>query len=448
MRSMLLLWCLGGSAAIALLVVLGLSPAQQQSAQTKAAESPSATGNEPRQTKSVPVPVQAELRWAQASKSEFKNPPESASKDFHQLRLTTGTFLSPHANEVQAPDKFELLCYNGQPVGPTIRVRRGTTFHIRVKNDLKSNDPNPPIVPDPVPPNGQAQQPHDLCTTNLHTHGLHVSPASNADNVFRSIEPGGEFTFEYTITADHHSGTFWYHPHHHGSVAYQVSNGLAGALIVEGSPNDGVPDLEKIPEIAAAKEQILVFQLYNFRTGDDKVGRIDANKIYNVTPQFFTCPAIALSGKDPGDTPQATAINGVINPIIRIRPGEVQRWRLIHAAWDLDRQFTLVDGAGAAAKDLMFQEIALDGLATGAMVQKSNVESDDGSNVDIAPGQRSDVLIKVPLLKQGESERTYFLKQSAVSTALAPHNRAQNPLYLAKIIVAAATTAAPCTACS
>jgi len=438
MRPKLLLPCLAGSAVIALSAVLGLSPAQQEPARPNAAEPPSAKGDKPQPAKRVaPVPMQAELRYAQTSTNEFKNPEESAYKDFHQLRLTTETFLSPHAKEVQAPDKFELLCYNGRPVGPTIRVRRGTTFHIHVKNDLKSTSPNPPVVPDPVPPNARAEQPHDLCTTNLHTHGLHVSPASNADNVFQEIEPGHEFTFEYTIRADHPSGTFWYHPHRHGSVAYQSSNGLAGALIVEGSPDDGVPDLEKIPEIAAAKERILVFQLYNFRTGDDGVGRIDANKIYNVTPKFFTCPAIALSGADPGEavTPQATAINGVINPVMRITPGEVQRWRLIHAAWDVDRQLTLVDDQGAAAKDLVFHEIALDGLATGTMVAKSNTESDDGSNVEIAPGQRSDVLIQAPLLKPGESERTYYLKQSGLSAAVAPHNRAQDPLFLAKIIV-------------
>ena len=87
---------------------------------------------------------------------------------------------------------------------------------------------------------------------------------------------GEDFTFEYTIPADHPSGTFWYHPHRHGSVAYQLSNGLAGALIVEGSRQDGIADLEDIPEVAAAKERILVIQLYNYRVdppGKDGVAR-------------------------------------------------------------------------------------------------------------------------------------------------------------------------------
>ena len=54
---------------------------------------------------------------------------------------------------------------------------------------------------------------------------------------FRLIEPQEEFTFEYDIRDDHPSGTFWYHPHKHGSVAYQWSNGVAGALIVERPKN-------------------------------------------------------------------------------------------------------------------------------------------------------------------------------------------------------------------
>ena len=36
------------------------------------------------------------------------------------------------------------------------------------------------------------------------------------------VEPGGTFTYEFTLTD---AGTFWYHPHLHGSTALQVSSG-------------------------------------------------------------------------------------------------------------------------------------------------------------------------------------------------------------------------------
>src|SRR5262249_14710053 len=210
-------------------------------------------------------------------------------------------------------------------------------------------------------------------------------------------EPQEEFISEYTVPGDRPAGTFWYHPHRHGSVAYQLSNGLAGALIVEGSRHDGIADLEDVPEIAAAKERILVFQLYNYRVdppGKEGVARIDATTIYDVAPDARACPAVEVPDKDPTEKGQATAINGLINPIIRIAPGEVQRWRLIHAAWDVNRRLYLGDKSGKPATDLQFYEIALDGLATGTMIAKGNNPDDPNAAglVEIAPGQRSDVL--------------------------------------------------------
>ena len=98
--------------------------------------------------------------------------------------------------------------YNGTTPGPTLRVRPGDVLSITLVNRL-----------------GEA--------TNLHTHGLHVSPSGHADNVFVSIPDGDHHTYRYQIPPDHRSGMFWYHPHIHGMVAPQVFGGLAGAIIVE-----------------------------------------------------------------------------------------------------------------------------------------------------------------------------------------------------------------------
>ncbi|HLL51786.1 MAG TPA: multicopper oxidase domain-containing protein, partial [Thermomicrobiales bacterium] len=55
-----------------------------------------------------------------------------------------------------------------------------------------------------------------------------------SDNVLRSMEPGQSHDIEITIQDDHTRGTYWYHPHHHGSADIQISSWMAGALIVEG----------------------------------------------------------------------------------------------------------------------------------------------------------------------------------------------------------------------
>ena len=121
-----------------------------------------------------------------------------------------------------------LYGFNGQIPGPILEARPGDQVRIRFRNSL----------PEP---------------TSLHYHGLHVPPTGNADNGFLEIATGESLTYEFDLPASHPGGTFWYHPHMHGSVARQVSRGLAGVFLVRG-------ELDQIPEIADAPEAVLVLQ--------------------------------------------------------------------------------------------------------------------------------------------------------------------------------------------
>ena len=103
------------------------------------------------------------------------------------------------------------LRYNGSVPGPTLYLRPGDHLGIDLVNHL--------------------DQP-----TNLHTHGLQVSPQSNSDNPFVMVNPGETFHYDYQIPDDHPTGTFWYHPHHHGLAADQVYGGLYGAIVI-GEPD-------------------------------------------------------------------------------------------------------------------------------------------------------------------------------------------------------------------
>src|SRR5687768_9809520 len=114
--------------------------------------------------------------------------------------------------------------YNGATPGPTLCVRPGDRLVITLENRLD----------------------HD---TNLHTHGLHVSPA--VDDIFLMVPAGGSHTYIYDIPGAHRSGLFWYHPHVHEHVAEQVTAGLAGAIIV-------ADDLDDIAEIATSTERIWI----------------------------------------------------------------------------------------------------------------------------------------------------------------------------------------------
>lgn len=90
------------------------------------------------------------------------------------------------------------LGFNGSSPGPTLRVQPGDVLRVRLVNRL--------------------DQP-----TNLHTHGLHVSPEGRGDNPFVTIDPGTTFDYAIEIPPNHPPGTFWYHPHRHRFVADQLS---------------------------------------------------------------------------------------------------------------------------------------------------------------------------------------------------------------------------------
>ncbi len=257
--------------------------------------------------------------------------------------------------------------------------------------------------------------------------------------MFRLIQPGDDFTFEYDLRDDHPSGTFWYHPHKHGSVAYQLSNGLAGALIVErekrtakNKPGDKIRYLEDIYEIAQAEEKVMVLQLYNYRVGDDGDARIDASTLYNVPPDSKGCEAVTVTGPDPApnSAPRATAINGIIVPTIQMAPGEVQRWRIVHASWDELQSRVFADQGNGKTDDILFREVAAGGLATGGM------DVPDQNTLELAPGQRSDVLIQAPTDPTGKG-RVYYLKQQSLKKGNSLRGVASDAMFLARIVVAA-----------
>src|SRR5262249_47564279 len=132
-------------------------------------------------------------------------------------------------------------------------------------------------------------QPHCFNATNLHAHGVWVSPAGNSDNVLLAINPDVTFQYEYNIPVDHPAGTFWYHPHRHGSTALQVSSGMAGPLIVKGTRlpepkrTGDVDTLLRYADGSFFAERIVLFQQIQYAcrdaSGQIKVRRDDQGRV-------------------------------------------------------------------------------------------------------------------------------------------------------------------------
>lgn len=210
--------------------------------------------------------------------------------------------------------------YNGQLPGPILRIRPGDLLRIRLVNEIAplgvvAEGQPPPAMTRPNEHHGGAPSMAAQLFTNIHTHGLQVSPQDPADNVFLRIPPGQLHQYEYRIPDDHPAGLHWYHPHYHGSTTHQAWQGLAGAIVVEG-------DIDQVPEVAEARERVMVLNALRL---DDRGEVPMALLLPNAGWSAFTSiPAVPAN--------LVFTLNGAVEPTVDIRPGETQRWRVLNAA--------------------------------------------------------------------------------------------------------------------
>jgi FtsP/CotA-like multicopper oxidase with cupredoxin domain len=268
--------------------------------------------------------------------------------------------------------------FEGTIPGPTLVVKPGDTLAMDLVNDL--------------PPNPEGQWmgffPNDPFTINLRTHGLEVSPLGISDSIFRHMEPGTTNPVEVNIPRDHPSGTYWYHPHKHGSVTFQFLGGMAGFLIIQGGPGT----LDALPEVKAAKDVVMGFQVIRTDLNGDVVFVNQASTQFGTfpfpgDPNFTDDPrqqgpwSTYGLDDDPGRSHFYLTTNGVTNPTLHMRPGEVQRWRWLNAA-EGENLLVALQGHG-------LNIVAMDAITVGAMIRLP-----PDAPVVMGPGQRFDVVVK------------------------------------------------------
>jgi len=205
-----------------------------------------------------------------------------------------------------SPLHMTTRCYNGSFPGPVLRVRRGDHVQIHLVNNLLASG-------------GHGD---DLNRTNLHLHGMHVpatpyEQASNScgDNVRCIVEPQHTITYRHRVDDDHPSGTFWYHPHPHGTSALQVGGLMAGMLIVEDEP-------EETPhELAAMVEVLLVLQMQHWHS----LGVATHDTIH---AQLHDALDMDVSGGPPANYILA---NGQFKPSVSLLANQYTRFRVLNA---------------------------------------------------------------------------------------------------------------------
>ncbi len=220
-----------------------------------------------------------------------------------------------------------LLTYNGQIPAPRLEAKAGDKVRLTLTNNL--------------------QQP-----TNLHYHGLHISPTGTGDNVFLKIKPKKSFTYEFEIPQNQPAGTFWYHPHLHGYVAEQLSGGLAGLFVIRGK-------LDEIPEVKTAQEEFLVLQDFPL----DSQGNLFPSNQMSI-----------MAGREGN----IITVNGEVNPSFSLLENGLLRLRILNAS--TSRFYNL------SLENHPFYLIATDG---GAIAQPLELQQ-----LLLTPGQRVEILIK------------------------------------------------------
>ena len=219
----------------------------------------------------------------------------------------------------------DAFAFDGGKVAPVIHASPGDVLRITYINDLPARSPETCAV---YP---------CMDMTNLHFHGLTVSPNSPQDDVLGMLAmPGQTLHYSVKIPRDHPPGLFWYHTHPHGESHRQVLDGMSGAIVIEG--------MERyVPKVGRLRERVIVVR---GRSIEHEPNAAELKRRVEVSPKKCGAEAEAVD--------EIFTVNGTVRPRIEIAPKERQFWRIVNASADryLDLQLD----------EQKFEIVALDGM--------------------------------------------------------------------------------------
>jgi suppressor of ftsI len=252
--------------------------------------------------------------------------------------------------------------YAGAFVPPTVRAEPGDTIRFNYANDL------PPSSAEP------------LNMTSLHFHGLSISPNAPADDSIGLMAmPGQTLHYVIHVPVSQPPGLYWYHSHSHGEADWQLSNGMSGALIVEGTAKLS-PATAGLPERVIVLRNVLSAPKFS-SLAEIRSGAAHTFATATATAEPTAAPAIC---QNPFDVPsEHTTVNAAnAGTTILMQPGQKQFWRILNASsngfYDLH-----LDGSE-------FHVVSIDGVPLrtypGAIEQ-------DRSDLEIPPAGRIEAIV-------------------------------------------------------
>jgi suppressor of ftsI len=248
--------------------------------------------------------------------------------------------------------------YDGREEPPVIHARPGDDIRLTLSNEMSTHS-REHCIDGPC-----------MNMTNLHFHGLHVSPDAPQDDVINMMAlPGQLLRYTVNIPLDQPPGLYWYHTHPHGESYQQDLDGMSGAIVIDGMEG-------YVPEVRHMRERILVLR-------DRLVEQHDP-----AGPALRERVEIPAKGCGTStDLPEHIfTVNGIVRAQIAIAPGERQFWRIVNASPDLY--------ADLRVDSEQLEIVALDGIPLSFHTPKHRVERK--SHLLVPPAGRVETIVTGP----------------------------------------------------
>jgi len=138
----------------------------------------------------------------------------------------------------------------GSKPGPLIRMAPGTTYKLTLQNSADDSS----------------------VSTNIHTHGLHITGSGDGDDITRFVSGGDCLDYTWDIPSDHPGGTNWYHSHYHTLTNDQTQSGAFGMMIID-------DDYSRLNSWAHPRNELL---LLVSNMGSSVLGNGNRNEVFQV----------------------------------------------------------------------------------------------------------------------------------------------------------------------
>jgi FtsP/CotA-like multicopper oxidase with cupredoxin domain len=248
------------------------------------------------------------------------------------------------------------------------------------------------------PSSGQAPMP-------MSGMGMRMGGAGTAELRSAGVSTAEQGEVNPSLIMGQAPGTHWYHAHKHGSTAINVANGMTGAFIIEGQYDD---DINAFYGVNWTRAQPLM-----------------------VINQLGVTPNLERGAAGRTDKGPDFSVNGQIKPVIQMRPGEVQMWRIINTSGRASALFA-VPHQDAKGKQDQYEWVQL--AQDGVQFNNANYQSHRNRSFLLAAGNRADLLVKALPCANNAKTCTYPV---IVQNEVDPTDLAQaNMLTLVSINVA------------